>query len=1042
MDAGTPYHALRRTFVINASLRRCVSAPLWPVVYGDAARCRAGIGVAKAETLISLRRLEVHYSLKPVRMLQRLHRPALILGTLAVFIAGFTAYVTITLPNSSSAPTEDELWPGTAEWARDQMADLTLEQKVSQLFSVRAYSLYTSEDDPQYRNLVDFVERFGIGGVTFFQGEPLEQATLANVLQAHARVPLLVSQDMEWGAGMRVEHTTTFPRTMALGATRDPNLAYMAGYITAVEARAIGTHQVFAPVADVNNNPFNPIINVRSFGEKPDLVAEMAAAFARGVQDAGAISTAKHFPGHGDTATDSHVALPILSFGMDRLETVELIPFRRLVNEGIMSVMIGHLAFPKVEPDSTIPATLSPRVTTAILRDQLGFNGLIVTDALDMAGVTANFSTGDTAVRAFKAGADMLLLSEDPYTARAAILRAVEAGEISRQRIDDSVRRILRAKAWAGLSNGAITDPGDVRRRVATGPHLAVSETIARRSLTLLRNEDALLPLQDQDAERILVVTLSDGSDPSVGRYFTSELRRHAGGATVDTYLLDERSHPDEFDAVLERAASYDVVIVPAYVFVRSWSGRINLSQKNLDFLNALNSAGPPVALVSFGNPYIVLGLEQPDAYIAAFGASDASQRATAGALFGLSGFEGRLPITIPDTYAFGEGIQLPQQTIRRGFPAEAGMDGDALRSVDSLMNASIADRAFPGAAVAVGRNGVLTKIDAFGYFTYEKKVPVTTASLFDLASLTKVVGTTTAAMKLYDQGRLDLDDRVIDYLPEFGQGGKSDVTIRHLLTHTAGLIPFRPFHQIGITERQDLIDSIMAEDLLYEPGTESRYSDLGMITLMLVIETITGQPFAEWVEANVFEPLEMSATGYRGHRPDTAIVPTEFDELFRNRLIQGEVHDEAAWILGGVSGHAGLFSTVDDLSRFAFMLTNDGYVNGRQFVDPETIHTFTQPQNPDKHTRGLGWDTKNPEGYSSAGELFGPNSFGHTGFTGTSLWIDPDQDLFVILLTNRVYPTRENLKITQIRPKLADLAYQSIVGPPDLVLPVRTAGR
>lgn len=969
-------------------------------------------------------------------MLQKLHRPALILGTLAVFIAGFTAYVTFTLPFSAAAPTEDELWPGTADWADEQLAALTLEQKVSQLFSVRGNSLYTSEDDSQFTKLVDFVDRFEVGGITFFQGEPFEQATLANALQRRARVPLLISQDMEWGAGMRVEHTTTFPRTMALGATRDPDLAYMAGYVTAIEARALGTHQVFAPVADVNNNPFNPIINVRSFGEKPDLVAELASAFARGVQDGGAISTAKHFPGHGDTETDSHAALPILPFGMDRLEAVELIPFRRLINQGIMSVMTGHLAFPRVEPDSTVPATLSPRVTTTILREQLGFNGLIVTDALDMAGVTANFSTGDTAVRAFKAGADMLLLSEDPYAARAAILRAVEAGDISEQRINSSVRRILRAKAWVGLSRSAATDLQDIRRRVSTSAHRAVSETIARRSLTLLRNSNGLLPLEN--VERILVVTLSDAADPAAGQYFASELQRHAGRAKVDTYLLDDRSNPDEYAAVLDSAASYDVVVVPAYVFVRSWSGRINLAQKNLDFLNALRAAGSPVALISFGNPYIVIGIDQPDAYVAAYGASEASQRAAAEALFGRSGFQGRLPITIPETYGFGEGIQLPQQMIRRGLPAEAGMDSDILKDVDSLMNASIVDRAFPGAAVAVGRNGVLTAMNAYGYFTYDKRVPVTTKSRFDIASLTKVVGTTTAAMKLYDEGLLDLDDPVVKYLPEFGQGGKSDVTIRHLLTHTAGLIPFRPFHTLGITDREALIDTIMAEKLLYEPGTESRYSDLGMITMMLVAERITGRPFAEWIGENVFKPLEMYDTEYRTPLADTLYVPTEYDRLFRKRLIQGEVHDEAAWILGGVSGHAGLFSTVDDLSKFAFMLTNGGFVNGRQFLKPETIRTFTKAQNPGLHSRGLGWDTKSSTGYSSAGELFGPNSFGHTGFTGTSLWIDPDQDLFVILLTNRVFPTRENLKITQVRPKLADIAYKAIVGPPHLVLPVR----
>jgi beta-glucosidase-like glycosyl hydrolase/CubicO group peptidase (beta-lactamase class C family) len=839
---------------------------------------------------------------------------------------------------------------------------------------------------------------------------------------------------MEWGAGMRIEHTTTFPRTMALGATRDKKLAYMAGYVTAREARALGTQQVFAPVADINNNPFNPIINVRSFGEKPDLVAEMAGAFAMGVQAGGAIATAKHFPGHGDTATDSHASLPILPFGMDRLETVELIPFRELVDNGIMSVMIGHLAFPQVEPDSTVPATLSSRVTTEILRKELDFDGLIVTDALDMAGVTVNFTTGEVALRAFKAGADMLLLSEDPYAARSAILRAIERGEISEARLDESLTRILRAKAWSGLAYDPKVQLENVRGIVASEPHLAVSETIARKSLTLLRNENGAVPIRN--ARRVLVVTLSDGSDPAVGRGFTSQLRRQLGTAAIQSVLLDDRSNAEDYEKVLSSIGDYDVIVVPAFVYVRSWSGRINLAEKNLDFLNTLVSGEAPVVLVSFGNPYIVIGLSQPDAYIAAYGASGASQEAVADALTGRAGFHGRLPITIPDLYHYGEGIQLQQTMIREGYAAEAGMSGDRLRQVDSLLHAAISDKAFPGAAVAIGRGGVLTKMDAYGYFTYENRTPVTTVSRFDMASLTKVISTTTAAMKLVEEDRLDLEDHVVEYLPEFGRNGKEKVRIRHLLTHTAGLIPFRTFHRMGVTNRGALIDSIMAEKLIYTPGTESRYSDFSMITLMLVIEKITGRDFASYAEEEIFKPLGMVNTGFLDTAgPDTTVVPTEVDGGFRNRLIQGEVHDETAWILGGTSGHAGLFSTVEDVSKFAYMLLNDGEINGRRFLKPETIRKFTRPFAPEKHTRALGWDTPSREGYTSAGRHFGPKSFGHTGFTGTSMWLDPEQDLFVILLTNRVYPTRENSKISQVRPKLADIAQEAILGPPELVL-------
>lgn len=968
-------------------------------------------------------------------MLLRLHRPALILGALVLFLAGFAAYVTLSFLSFSSGPTEDELWPGTAEWAESQLASMTLEQKVSQLFSARAYSHYTSVDDPEYEKLVDFVERFEIGGLTFFQGEPLEQASLVNDLQSRARTPLLISQDMEWGAGMRIEHTTTLPRTMALGATRDEKLAYYAGYVTAEEARALGTHQVFAPVADINNNPNNPIINVRSFGEKPDLVARMASAFARGVQDAGAISTAKHFPGHGDTTTDSHAALPILPFGMDRLETVELVPFRALVDQGVMSIMTGHLAFPRVEPDPNVPATLSRRVMTEILRHELGFNGLIVTDALDMAGVTAHYSTGDAALRALEAGADMLLLSEDPYAARAAILEAVRTGRLTEERIDKSVMRILRAKAWARLGENPLVDLMTLRQKVANEDHLAVSHTIAQQSLTLLRNENDLLPLHDEG--NFLVVTLSDGADPDAGRYFATQLRQQAPRARIQTRLLDDRSHAEEYEAVLAEASQYDAVIVPAFVYVRSWTGRINLAEKNLRFLSDLARGATPVTLISFGNPYIVVGVEQPSVYLAAYSASEASQAAAAEALTGKTGIGGRLPITIPDLYEYGQGMDLPQIWLREGYPASAGMSSRALGRVDSLLLSSIEQEAFPGAAVAIGRDGVLVKLDGYGYFTYDKEVAVTPQSIFDLASLTKVVATTTAAMKLYDEGRLDLDERVSTYLPQFAQGGKRDVTIRHLLTHSAGLIPFRPFHQMGVTSREALIDSIMAETPLYEPGTESRYSDLGMITLMLVIEEITGIAFSTYTVNEIFRPLGMYNTGFRARGAvDSTIVPTEFDRLFRRRLMQGEVHDETAWILGGTSGHAGLFSTAEDLAQFAYMLVNEGRVGGRQFIGPGTIRLFTRPLNSDMGTRALGWDTKSPDGFTSAGERFGPNSFGHTGFTGTSMWIDPDEDIFAILLTNRVYPTRENRKVVQIRPEFADLSHQAIIGPPELLLP------
>lgn len=924
-------------------------------------------------------------------------------------------------------------------WAEATLAGMTLEEKVSQLFSSYAYAYFKGADDPAYRRLVDLVERFGVGGVIFFQGEPLEQAVLTNDLQARAKLPLLVSQDMEWGAGMRIEHTTSLPRAMAFGATRNPDYAYAAGYLTAQEARALGVHQIFAPVADVNNNPFNPIINVRSYGERPALVAEMVSAFVRGAQRGGVLATAKHFPGHGDTATDSHTDLPVLPHSRARLDALELVPFRAAIESGVMSIMTGHLAFPEVEPDPSVPASLSRQVTTGLLREELGFGGLVVTDALNMSGVAKHYGVGEAAVRALEAGADMLLFSEDEYAARAAILRALEGGRLSEAQINASVMRVLRAKAWAGLDRKRAVELVEARRRVSTQLHEAFGETVARASLTLLRNEGDLLPLPGTD-RRILSVTLSDGESPSTGRTFSEHLGRHVPPGRLTTRLLDRRSDEADYRQVLREAARYDVVLVPTYVRVRSWSGRIRLSSEHRRFLNQLIAQGKPVVLISFGNPYLVLGLDQPAAYVAAYGAAEASQEAAAEALFGLSPFSGRLPISIPDLYDYGSGIQLPQVMPRRGYPEEVGMVSRSLFPVDSLLRAAIADSAFPGAAVAIGRKDVIAKLNGYGYFTYEALQPVTPESLFDLASLTKVIATTTAVMQLYERGRLDLEAPVARYLPAFGRNGKDRITIRQLLTHTAGLIPFRPFYKMDIANRREVLEAIFAEKPIYEPGTESRYSDLGFITLALVIEEITGQRFADYAEEHIFEPLGMSQTGFRpaGAGSDQAIVPTEIDNAFRKRLVQGEVHDETAYLMGGTAGHAGLFSTAEDLAAFAAMLASGGRANGRPFLKPETVALFTAPADPARrrHTRALGWDTKSPAGYSSAGQLFGPRSFGHTGFTGTSLWIDPDQELFVILLTNRVYPTRENRRHVYVRPHLADLAYEAIAGPPEPLLP------
>ncbi len=960
----------------------------------------------------------------------------------------------------TTAPTDaDTTAADTVSWADRQLRAMSLDEKIAQLFIIRLDGTFQNANAPSYRETVDLVDTFGAGGMMFGPGTPMTQVTMANDLQRTAERPLLVSQDTEWGVGMRIDEATTFPPAMALGATRDPSLAYRVGYATAREARALGVHQIYAPVADVNNNPRNPIINIRSFGEKPNLVGTMASAFAQGTQAGGALATVKHFPGHGDTDVDSHMALPVLRFDRARLDSLELVPFRQVLDAGVASVMTGHLALPELEPDSTVPASLSPNVTTDLLRRDLGFDGLVVTDALNMDAVRREFGVGETAVRVLESGADLILMSTNPWVAHDAIRTAVDSGRIDTARINRSVQKLLRAKEELDLHERPAAEAKDPERRemhrsdsssrrgrvvsldttrhiVDRRSHEVLANTAARQSLTLLSNWDDLLPLTPPETYKTLVVTLSDSEYPGTGRPFVQALDDHPAIDSLGVRRLDPRSDTTDVNEHLEAADDYDVVVVPSFLRVRAWSGSIGFNDMHETFLDSLVADGPPTVLTAFGNPYAPSGLDpQPDAVLAAYGSGDASQHAAAQALTGATGTPGRLPVTIPDLADAGQGHILETVSPRVGLPESVGMNGRRMAAVDSILRRSMLDDAFPGAAVAVGRGDVITKLDGHGYYTYDQKKPVQVDSQYDLASLTKVVATTTAAMLLVERDSISLDAAVSNYLPEFAQNEKGAVTVRQLLTHSSGLKPYLSPDERGPT-REAVLDTVMAQPLTYASGTKSEYSGLNFLTLMHIVETVTGQSFDTFCEENIFDPLGMDQTGfYSLERTASWVVPTTDTTGTR---YQGSVHDPMARDMGGVSGNAGLFSTARDLARFAYMLTHEGRIDGRPFLEPETIETFTSKADVPSSTRALGWDTKSPEGYSSAGDHFSVSSFGHTGYTGTSMWIDPSQDLFVILLTNRVYPDDTDHEIIQVRPSVVDDVHEAIVGPPQPLLPGR----
>ena len=1067
-------------------------------------------------------------------------------------------YGPATVPSAAPAPVvpTDALDARARQWVDETLATLTLRQAVAQLIIPWIPGGYASATDADFRELLGWVEE-GLGGVSISIGVPDAYVARLNRLQLRALVPLLVTSDFEnGGPGMRINHSyalpsllaqgggTSFPPTMAFGAAGDEDLAFQYGRITAEEARAVGVHWLFAPVLDVNSNPDNPVINTRSFGEDPEAVGRLGAAFIRGARAGGALTTAKHFPGHGDTQTDSHIELPVIAADRDRLDRVELLPFRMAVDAGVDAVMTAHVAVPGVLGDDR-PATLSPHFMTDMLRGEMGFGGILFTDALRMGAITDGYGAGEAAVLALEAGSDVVLAPAGIGVTVDAVTEAVESGRVSRERIDVSVRRLLEAKARLGLHEGALVDPAAVATQVGTAANRAVAGRAASASQTLVRDANEVLPVAP--GSRVLSVTYARTDDLLAGRTFDATLRRLVGGATPGNpatppgALYSARVGPDTpwpvYDSLLQAARGMNAVVVGAYVPPRSGAGSVGVPATFRTFVQGLNRIdGVGAAVVSFGNPYLLSAFPGAGTYLAAWGGWEVSQNAAARAVAGAAPVSGRLPVSIPPLHSLGDGIDramaatpvagqagtpidplreagfipgaqpgagLPQTdqdapsggpgrwraaeplpecsdfrpaaavaepgaprptpdlastfcrqgpTIvspREVDPARAGLSADSVAALDDFILAALADSAASGAALAVVRRGQLVRLRGYGRLDHDPAAPpVTPASIFDMASLTKVVATTSAAMILVQRGAITLDDLVVDHLPWWGEGDprKSRVTIRQLLLHRAGLPPFRRFF-LEMEGREAYEAAIGALPLDQPPGQATVYSDIGLMTVAFIVEAVTGQTFEAFLQDELWRPLGMADTGFN---PDLSlwhrVATTELDENYRGFHVHGVVHDENAHAIGGVAGHAGLFSSARDLAVFAQMMLDRGVaspcqadrVSGlpchRPRFGPVAIFAqgwvdrITRRQS-DESSRALGWDT--PSQRSSAGDYFSARSFGHTGYTGTSIWVDPTQDLAVVLLTNRVNPTRENGKHIPLRRGVHDRVARAITDTP-----------
>ena len=936
-------------------------------------------------------------------------------------------------PRAPAASSAKKLSPESDRWVAQTLKKMTLDEKIGQLFAVWCYGSFLSAESLEYKDLLRDVEEKHIGSFAIqTQGSPLgiersqvyPTAVLVNTLQSHAKVPLLIAADFERGTSMRIDEGASFPHSMAVAATRRPEDAYTVGKITALEARAAGVPWIFAPDADVNSNPANPIINTRSYGEDPARVSEFVTAFVRGVEENGGLATAKHFPGHGDTSTDSHLDLPTVTSDRAHLDSVELAPFRAAIAAGTSTIMTGHLAVPALDPDPDVPATMSPKIMTDLLRKQMGFEGLVVTDALDMGGVTVRYPPGEVAVRSILAGADVLLVPPVLDAALEAVRDAVAAGRIPMSRVDEAVTRVLRAKAKLGLDKSKLVDLDALPRNFDRPEFARAALDIADRGVTLLRDDQRILPLDATKPMRVLLVAASGDNDAYPAQDLEDEIRWRVD--SLATVRMDTRFVRAE-TAKLPSAESYDVAIAAIFVRVADRKGSVGLPDDEAAVIDRLLASGKPVIVACFGSPYLVERFPAAKTWVAAFSTVDVAQHAVGRALFGQIPIGGRLPVNVPGVASLGAGIDLAANPLK--LRASGAQQEARLKPAYDLLDRAVADRAFPGGVLAVGLRGEI-QVHAFGRQTYDAASPaVTPDTIYDAASLTKAVVTTTLIAMQVEAGRVALDLPVSRYVPEWNAGPQPEwrkgVTVRHLLTHSSGL-PAHKDYFLTIHSEREAIARICNEPLEYEPGAKTVYSDVGFILLGGILERVTGRTLDQLARERIFAPLSMTSTLFNPPKALlTRIAPTENDATYRKRLLRGEVHDENAFAMGGAAGHAGMFATAPDLAAFCQLLLNGGSYAHQRLLSRATVAQFTAPEALAAGTRTLGWMV--PTAESASGRYFSAHSFGHLGFTGSSIWIDPDRQLFVILLTNRVYPTRTNDKIAAVRPALHDAIVEAL---------------
>ena len=894
------------------------------------------------------------------------------------------------------------------------MNNMNLKDKIGQMIMVRVRSDYYSSDNYSKKQVDNWIKKHKVGGLITFDGNGNVHGMYNNhkYFQEISELPLLIASDLERGAGQQMKGATLFPSNMAVAATDDSYNAYLQGEITAKEAKALGIHMIFAPVLDVNNNPNNPIINLRAYSDQPDIVADFGIQFIKGIQDQGLYACPKHFPGHGNTSIDSHSSLPIITSSISDLNNIELKPFKSAIKNNVKMIMMAHIAMPALDP-SKKPASHSYKITTDLLINDWNFKGLIITDGMEMKGITNQAWSGEAAIRAIEAGSDIILLPIDVERTIESIYNAVLSGRIDEERINFSVSKILDSKRELNLFNDQLNFES-MSSIVGSRDHLMVAAQIASSSITLVKDDKNQIPIKPEKINKMahLILTTDENGNETL-KTIKSNINYTHGN--VKNIFVNYELSDILMDDLISRLDKFDQIIVSTLVKIRMNKGESTVNSTHLKLIKKMANNNLPFVVVSYGSPYLN-DYTFIDTYICSYGYGSVSQTAVGHAIFGRKKIEGVLPINLNSKYKRGSGLKVD----RASSIFDYNNDFD-FSSSWKIINDAIDSKLFPGAQILVIKDSKILTEKSFGYQTFESNsAKIDLNTIYDIASLTKVIATTPVIMKLIKKKYLHLDHEIYQFYPEFKGEWKDKVTIKHLLTHSSGLKPYEEyFKNKSIKNSDDIIrDIVSKQNLLFEPGSEFKYSDLGMILLMDIAEKITGRTFSELVQSWILNPLNMKNSYFN---PPVNILdvipPTEIDNLYRNKIVKGFVHDENAFLMGGVSGHAGLFSNSYDIAKYAQTMINFGIYNGSRVFNSYSIKKTTKKQNtPYGSDYALGWDTPSIRGNSSAGDFFSKGSYGHLGFTGTSLWVDPNQKIIIILLTNRTYPTRDKLGMHKLR--------------------------